>query len=131
MRKIFCHSSSVYIILLPTDSLIKFHRAFTCQKRPGSLQHEYDDAVLFASWVCSFFFFYSSLFSLHLCWNCFPLFLYYFLGGIEGLVHILILFFVIQGVDYLKYDNCFNLGIDPEERLVFCLFSYLGISGFI
>ncbi|CAA2974130.1 alpha-galactosidase 3-like [Olea europaea subsp. europaea] len=44
--------------------------AFTCQKRPGSLQHEYDDAVLFASW----------------------------------------------GVDYLKYDNCFNLGIDPEER---------------
>lgn len=54
-----------------------------------------------------------------------------YLGGIEGLVHILILFFVIQGVDYLKYDNCFNLGIDPEERLVFCLFSYLGISGFI
>ncbi|CAI9772171.1 unnamed protein product [Fraxinus pennsylvanica] len=43
---------------------------FTCQKRPGSLKHEYDDAALFASW----------------------------------------------GVDYLKYDNCFNLGIEPEER---------------
>lgn len=24
--------------------------------------------------------------------------------------------FVIQGVDYLKYDNCFNLGIPPKER---------------
>lgn len=22
----------------------------------------------------------------------------------------------IQGVDYIKYDNCFNLGIKPEER---------------
>ncbi|XAR71871.1 Alpha-galactosidase [Bertholletia excelsa] len=43
---------------------------FTCQVRPGSLYHESDDAVLFASW----------------------------------------------GVDYLKYDNCFNLGIKPEER---------------
>lgn len=42
----------------------------TCQERPGSLQHEYDDAALFASW----------------------------------------------GVDYLKYDNCFNMGIEPEER---------------
>ncbi|KAL2526795.1 Alpha-galactosidase 3 [Abeliophyllum distichum] len=44
--------------------------AFTCQERPGSLKHEYDDAALFASW----------------------------------------------GVDYLKYDNCFNLGIEPEKR---------------
>ncbi|XP_011076596.1 alpha-galactosidase 3-like [Sesamum indicum] len=43
---------------------------FTCQVRPGSLKHEYDDATLFASW----------------------------------------------GIDYLKYDNCFNLGIEPEER---------------
>ncbi|KAG8380961.1 hypothetical protein BUALT_Bualt06G0070900 [Buddleja alternifolia] len=43
---------------------------YTCQIRPGSLKHEYDDAALFASW----------------------------------------------GVDYLKYDNCFNLGIEPEER---------------
>ncbi|KAK4480670.1 hypothetical protein RD792_013748 [Penstemon davidsonii] len=42
----------------------------TCQYRPGSLQHEYDDAALFASW----------------------------------------------GIDYLKYDNCFNLGIEPEKR---------------
>ncbi|KAA8533984.1 hypothetical protein F0562_031501 [Nyssa sinensis] len=43
---------------------------FTCEVRPGSLYHENDDAMLFASW----------------------------------------------GVDYLKYDNCFNLGIKPEER---------------
>lgn len=43
---------------------------FTCQVRPGSLNHENDDAGLFASW----------------------------------------------GVDYLKYDNCFNLGIKPEKR---------------
>ncbi|KAL3837811.1 hypothetical protein ACJIZ3_022402 [Penstemon smallii] len=42
----------------------------TCQYRPGSLHHEYDDAALFASW----------------------------------------------GIDYLKYDNCFNLGIEPEKR---------------
>ncbi|KAL0303960.1 UNVERIFIED_CONTAM: Alpha-galactosidase 3, partial [Sesamum radiatum] len=44
---------------------------FTCQVRPGSLKHEYDDATLFASW----------------------------------------------GIDYLKYDNCFNLGIEPEESM--------------
>lgn len=44
--------------------------AYTCEVRPGSLYHEYDDAKIFASW----------------------------------------------GVDYLKYDNCFNLGIDPEQR---------------
>ncbi|KAF8397024.1 hypothetical protein HHK36_018662 [Tetracentron sinense] len=43
---------------------------FTCQVRPGSLDHENDDAELFASW----------------------------------------------GIDYLKYDNCFNLGIKPEKR---------------
>ncbi|KAH6762871.1 Melibiase family protein [Perilla frutescens var. hirtella] len=43
---------------------------YTCQVRPGSLKHEYDDAALFASW----------------------------------------------DIDYLKYDNCFNLGIDPQER---------------
>ncbi|KAK6131843.1 hypothetical protein DH2020_034417 [Rehmannia glutinosa] len=43
---------------------------YTCQIRPGSLKHEYDDAALFASW----------------------------------------------GIDYLKYDNCFNMGIEPEER---------------
>lgn len=43
---------------------------FTCQVRPGSLNHENDDAELFASW----------------------------------------------GVDYLKYDNCYNLGIKPEDR---------------
>lgn len=43
---------------------------FTCQVRPGSLFHEYDDAEQFASW----------------------------------------------GVDYLKYDNCFNTGIEPEKR---------------
>lgn len=23
---------------------------------------------------------------------------------------------ILQGVDYLKYDNCFNLGIKPEKR---------------
>ena len=28
-----------------------------------------------------------------------------------------VLLSVIQGVDYLKYDNCYNLGIEPEERL--------------
>ncbi|KAH6757115.1 Melibiase family protein [Perilla frutescens var. hirtella] len=43
---------------------------YTCQVRPGSLKHEYDDAALFASW----------------------------------------------DIDYLKCDNCFNLGIDPQER---------------
>ncbi|RCV14516.1 hypothetical protein SETIT_2G432600v2 [Setaria italica] len=43
---------------------------FTCQVRPGSLYHENDDAMLFASW----------------------------------------------GVDYLKYDNCYNLGIKPQKR---------------
>jgi alpha-galactosidase len=43
---------------------------YTCQIRPGSLKHEYDDAALFASW----------------------------------------------GIDYLKYDNCYNMGIQPEER---------------
>ncbi|PIN08187.1 Alpha-D-galactosidase (melibiase) [Handroanthus impetiginosus] len=43
---------------------------YTCQVRPGSLRHEYDDAALFASW----------------------------------------------DIDYLKYDNCFNMGIDPKER---------------
>lgn len=24
--------------------------------------------------------------------------------------------FCVQGIDYLKYDNCFNLGIKPEKR---------------
>ncbi|KAI3458452.1 hypothetical protein Pfo_015115 [Paulownia fortunei] len=43
---------------------------YTCQVRPGSLKHEYDDAALFASW----------------------------------------------DIDYLKYDNCYNMGIEPEER---------------
>ncbi|XP_047325453.1 alpha-galactosidase 3 isoform X2 [Impatiens glandulifera] len=43
---------------------------FTCEVRPGSLNHENDDAELFASW----------------------------------------------GVDYLKYDNCFNNGIEPKKR---------------
>jgi len=43
---------------------------FTCQVRPGSLDHESDDAAIFASW----------------------------------------------GVDYLKYDNCYNLGIKPQKR---------------
>lgn len=23
---------------------------------------------------------------------------------------------VLQDLDYLKYDNCYNLGIDPKER---------------
>ncbi|XP_066398294.1 alpha-galactosidase 3-like isoform X2 [Miscanthus floridulus] len=43
---------------------------FTCQVRPGSLDHENDDAATFASW----------------------------------------------GIDYLKYDNCYNLGIKPQKR---------------
>ncbi|EPS61200.1 glycosyl hydrolase family-like protein, partial [Genlisea aurea] len=43
---------------------------FTCAVRPGSLNHENDDAKMFASW----------------------------------------------DVDYLKYDNCYNQGIDPEKR---------------
>ncbi|MCO5567718.1 hypothetical protein L7F22_021412 [Adiantum nelumboides] len=42
----------------------------TCEKRPGSLFFEFQDAETFASW----------------------------------------------GVDYLKYDNCFNLGLKPEVR---------------
>ncbi|MCO5593682.1 hypothetical protein L7F22_047699 [Adiantum nelumboides] len=41
----------------------------TCEKRPGSLFHEFQDAETFASW----------------------------------------------GIDYLKYDNCFNLGLKPEH----------------
>ncbi|CAI0431386.1 unnamed protein product [Linum tenue] len=43
---------------------------FTCQVRPGSIFHEKEDAMSFASW----------------------------------------------DVDYLKYDNCFNLGIEPKKR---------------
>ncbi|KAJ7299486.1 hypothetical protein O6H91_Y223000 [Diphasiastrum complanatum] len=43
---------------------------FTCQKQPGSLDHEVQDANTFASW----------------------------------------------GVDYLKYDNCYNDGSKPELR---------------
>ncbi|KAH7286821.1 hypothetical protein KP509_32G023700 [Ceratopteris richardii] len=42
----------------------------TCQRRPGSLYHELQDAQIFASW----------------------------------------------DIDYLKYDNCFNLGIQPQNR---------------
>lgn len=42
----------------------------TCERRPGSLYHEVQDAFTFASW----------------------------------------------GIDYLKYDNCFNLGIHPQKR---------------
>ena len=25
---------------------------------------------------------------------------------------------LVQGVDYLKYDNCYNLGIPPKKRYV-------------
>lgn len=42
----------------------------TCEERPGSLYHELQDAVTFASW----------------------------------------------GIDYLKYDNCYNLDIEPKLR---------------
>lgn len=41
-----------------------------------------------------------------------------------SLVCFLTIFFVIlyeQDVDYLKYDNCYNLGIKPIERLLIYL----------
>lgn len=50
--------------------------------------------------------------------------------------------FCYQGVDYLKYDNCFNLGIDPKKRLhllfisitqriIISLFQFIGFGTII
>ncbi|CAK7339961.1 unnamed protein product [Dovyalis caffra] len=69
--------------------------AFTCQVRPGSLFHEKDDAELFASWFIKY---HRNKWALKLVGHSLHC-------PIPG-----------KGVDYLKYDNCFNLGIKPKER---------------
>ena len=45
----------------------------------------------------------------------------YLLLWISVLINVLLS--LTQGVDYLKYDNCYNLDIRPKERLVLILAS--------
>ena len=80
-------------------------RQFTCSKTmPGSLGHEGQDAKTFASWVGNLVFIFFMVFTLSIfaidtcntksCNNeiC------------------------MQGIDYLKYDNCYNDGTKPTVR---------------
>jgi hypothetical protein len=42
------------------------------------------------------------------------------------------LWMTVQGIDYLKYDNCFNNGTNPQERYILfmlCLINKLSIDG--
>ena len=87
-----------------------FCRYFTCAKAmPGSLGHEEKDAKTFASWVSYLAFFLILCFRLYYpslmrFWNKVP---YY---------KMLINSFSVQGIDYLKYDNCNNDGTKPTVR---------------
>ncbi|RWW55596.1 hypothetical protein BHE74_00037753 [Ensete ventricosum] len=75
----------------------------TCSKTmPGSLGYEDQDAQTFASWVCK------------ICLNVKLLLCH---ASFVWSVFILLLWLLLQGVDYLKYDNCNNPGTSPRERL--------------
>lgn len=70
---------------------------------PGSLGYEDQDAKTFASWVLTNIIFLAS-FSF-ICMR-------YFLLTYS-------IFIIPQGVDYLKYDNCYNPGTSPKERYLY------------
>jgi alpha-galactosidase len=84
-------------------------RYYTCSKTmPGSLGHEDQDAKNFASWVGNLvFIFFMGIKCLH-CDEIFAIETCTANSCNNELC--------MQGIDYLKYDNCYNDGSKPIDR---------------
>ena len=72
---------------------------------PGSLGHEEQDEKTFASWVGNL------VFIFFMGFTC-PFFLLTLLANTKSCNGEI----CMQGIDYLKYDNCYNDGTKPTVR---------------
>lgn len=88
---------------------------YTCSKQmPGSLGHEEQDAQTFASWVIN-----ASLINHHSLYNLFQ-----FTYVRKQKIFQVRCYVSLQGIDYLKYDNCNNDRSRPTLRYIYINISY-------